>query len=174
MTAPVLHTQRLVLRQFELSDTYWVYEASLDPQLAHFVELPHPYQVAHARHFVEAVAMGGWITGERAEFAVQAGEKPVGRIGLGLGPGSGEIGYWLAPEGRGHGYATEAARAVCQWAFDRLRLEIIEWRAEVGNVASRRVAERVGFTVEATLRRRLFHRGERVDTWVGSLLPTEL
>jgi RimJ/RimL family protein N-acetyltransferase len=44
----------------------------------------------------------------------------------------------------------------------------------VGNVASRRVAEKAGFRVEATLRRRLVHRGVRVDAWVGSMLPDEL
>jgi RimJ/RimL family protein N-acetyltransferase len=175
MAGPVLHTARLVLRPFELTDTHWVYQTSLDPELARFVSVPEPYEPAHARYFVEQVAMAGWSTGERAEFVIEGpGGRPVGRVGFGLGPGSAEIGYWLTPEGRGHGYATEAARAACRWAFDQLRLEIIEWRAEVGNHASRRVAERVGFTVEATLRKRIVHRGRRVDVWAGSLLPSEL
>ncbi|NYF42842.1 RimJ/RimL family protein N-acetyltransferase [Streptosporangium sandarakinum] len=38
---------------------------------------------------------------------------------------------------------------------------------------SRRVAEKAGFVVEATLRRRLLHRGMRVDVWVGSPLRDE-
>ena len=64
-------------------------------------------------------------------------------------------------------------RALCGWAFAALDLEIIEWRAQVGNSASRRVAERAGFLIEATLRRRQIHRGMRVDVWVGSLLAGE-
>lgn len=50
---------------------------------------------------------------------------------------------------------------------------MIEWRAEVGNHASRRVAEKAGFVREGTLRKRLFHRGTVVDAWVGSLLSDE-
>ena len=44
----------------------------------------------------------------------------------------------------------------------------------VGNDASWRVAEKLGFTREGTCRRRLAHRGERLDGWVGGLLAGEL
>lgn len=170
----MIRTDRLVLRPFRPDDADWVLRISVDAQTARYVELPQPYELRHARYFVEEIAIGGTARGERAEFAVEADGEPVGRVGFGLGNGSAEIGYWLDSSARGHGYATEAARAACAWLFGERRLEIIEWRAEVGNVASRRVAERVGFVVEATLRRRLFHRGVRVDAWVGSLLPSEL
>jgi RimJ/RimL family protein N-acetyltransferase len=91
---------------------------------------------------------------------------PAGRLTL--------VGYWVDPRVRGQGVATEAVRTLCRWAFAALDLELVEWRAEVGNVASRRVAEKAGFLVEATLRRRLVHRGARVDAWVGSLLPADV
>jgi hypothetical protein len=74
----------------------------------------------------------------------------------------------------GRGIATAAVAAGCRWAFTHLQMEVILWRAEIGNLPSRRVAENVGFTIEATLRLRLRHRGTRVDAWVGSLLPGEL
>jgi RimJ/RimL family protein N-acetyltransferase len=63
---------------------------------------------------------------------------------------------------------------VCRWASTTLSVDLIEWRSEVGNAASRRVAEKAGFLIEATLRKRLVHRGVRVDTWVGSLLKEEM
>jgi RimJ/RimL family protein N-acetyltransferase len=69
---------------------------------------------------------------------------------------------------------TDAARLACQWGFDALGLGRIEWWATVGNDASRRVAEKLGFTFEGTCRARLLHRGVRVDGWVGGLLPGEL
>jgi RimJ/RimL family protein N-acetyltransferase len=62
---------------------------------------------------------------------------------------------------------------MCGWAFTTLDLDIIQWSCEVGNTASRRVAEKAGFLVEATLRKRLLHRGQRVDAWVGSILEDE-
>ena len=54
--------------------------------------------------------------------------------------------------------------------FAELGLRRIEWRAEVGNDASRRVAEKAGFTVEGLLRQALLTDGERRDCWVGSLV----
>ncbi|MFD0517687.1 GNAT family N-acetyltransferase [Paractinoplanes durhamensis] len=90
------------------------------------------------------------------------------------GRGAGQIGYWLDPAARGRGVATAAVLMLCGWGFGRLGLDLIEWRAEVGNIASRRVAEKAGFRLEATLRQRLVHRGVRVDAWVGSMLASEL
>jgi RimJ/RimL family protein N-acetyltransferase len=76
----------------------------------------------------------------------------------------------MDPRSRNQGVATAAVRALCRWIFTAQDLALIEWRCEVGNLASRRVAEKAGFLIEATLRRRLVHRGQRVDAWVGSLL----
>jgi RimJ/RimL family protein N-acetyltransferase len=165
------------LRPFTMDDIPWVYEVSLDPALRQFVQLPQPYEPAHAEYFVREMAIAGWADRRRVEFVVVAtgdGAR-LGRVGLGLDRnGSAEVGYWMDPAARGRGVATAAVRALCRWAFDSLGLDLIEWRAEVGNAASRRVAEKAGFRLEATLRRRLVHRGERVDAWVGSVLSPEL
>jgi RimJ/RimL family protein N-acetyltransferase len=168
---------RLVLRPFTLADVPWVYDVSMDSALQQYVELPMPYELEHAEYFVREIAIGGWGTGQRAEFLVEdAGTATrLGRVGLGLArAGLAEIGYWVDPKTRTRGVATEAVRAACHWGFHGLGLQLIEWRAEVGNLASRRVAEKAGFLIEATLRRRLLHRGVRVDAWVGSLLAGEV
>ena len=94
-------------------------------------------------------------------------------IGLGLdGQGSAEIGYWLAAEARGSGLMTETVRLVADHAFDPkgLGLQRLIWHASVGNWASRRVAWRLGFTVEGTIRAHLPKHGERQDAWVATLL----
>ncbi|MFK8911523.1 GNAT family N-acetyltransferase [Streptomyces sp. YS-3] len=85
-----------------------------------------------------------------------------------------ELGFWAAKEHRGRGYMTEAALAAARWAFGSAGVERLEWRAEVGNKASRAVAEKAGFTVEGTLRGGLVHGGTRRDSWVGGLLPGDL
>ncbi|MFJ2647462.1 GNAT family N-acetyltransferase [Streptomyces sp. NPDC087420] len=154
-----------------------MYEVSLDPALQRFVRLPSPYRRRDAAFFVDQVALAGWDSGRRAEFVAEdpATDRPLGRVGLGLRPnGSAEIGFWTDPAARHHGVATWAVGAVCGWAFRTLGLSIVEWQAEVGNEAARRVAEKAGFQVEATLRRRLIRRGGRVDAWVGSLLPEDV
>ncbi|MDT0317279.1 GNAT family N-acetyltransferase [Streptomyces millisiae] len=177
MTPVVLEAGRLRLRPFTEGDVDWVHRVSLDPALQRFIDLPAPYRRADAEHFVRRLAVDGWAAGSRAEFLVEdaATADRLGRVGLHLrGDGTAEIGFWVAPAARGRGVAPTAAAAACRWGFADLGLALVEWRAEVGNDASRRVAEKVGFRVEATLRKRLRHRGERVDAWVGSLLPDEL
>src|SRR4051812_11389124 len=57
-----------------------------------------------------------------------------------------EVGYWLAPWGRGRGAATRAVDLICEWGFGTLGLERIELHAHTENAASRAVAARAGFT----------------------------
>jgi RimJ/RimL family protein N-acetyltransferase len=64
-----------------------------------------------------------------------------------------EIGYWRRSGHGGQGIVTEAVRALARMAFDALRAERVEIRMDDRNVASRRVAERAGFTLEGVLRR---------------------
>ena len=166
-------TERLILRPFTTEDIAWVFEVSQDPAVQQFVQVPSPYRMEHARYFVEQLAIAQTVSGQRAEFVVEdaaTGER-LARVGLGMrGDGTAEVGYWTAPAARGRGVAPEAVRAVCRWGFDVRGLELVEWRAEVGNHASRRVAEKAGFVMEGQLRKRLVHRGQRVDAWIGSLL----
>lgn len=167
----------LVLRPFTVDDVEWVYEVSQDAALQQYVQIPSPYLMEHARYFVEHIALELGARGERAEFVVedaQTGER-LARVGLGMrGDGTAEVGYWTAPAARGRGVAPAAVQAICRWAFAERGLELVEWRAEIGNDASRRVAEKAGFVLEGSLRKRLVHRGERVDAWIGSLLKGEL
>lgn len=175
MERNVIEAGWLTLRPFTTEDIGWVYDVSQDQAVQQWVRVPSPYRLADAACFVRQMAIAGWDSGQRAEFvaADSATGQRLGRVGLGLdSAGGGVIGYWVDPGARLRGVATDSVRAVCHWAFTALALEIIEWRAEVGNLASRRVAEKAGFLIEATLRKRLVHRGTRVDTWVGSLLPT--
>jgi RimJ/RimL family protein N-acetyltransferase len=57
-----------------------------------------------------------------------------------------EIGYWVTREARGRGVATRTVLLVTHWALTDLGLTVIELLADVQNVASRRVAEKAGYT----------------------------
>jgi len=73
--------------------------------------------------------------------------RALGGVGF-HGPPSGgvvEIGYDLADSVRGHGYATEAARAVCAYALEQPGVELVVAHTEPDNSASQRVVARVGF-----------------------------
>ena len=81
-----------------------------------------------------------------------------------------ELGYILAPEARGRGAATEALRQLTEWGFAR-GFERLELRGDADNVASRRVAERCGYTLEGILRSVYFKEGRRSDMFIYSRLP---
>jgi RimJ/RimL family protein N-acetyltransferase len=167
----------LTLRPFTPADIPWVYEVSLDPVLQRFMQVPSPYRLEDAASHVELEYIAGGDGARRAEFLAEdaATAARLGRVGLRVRePGAAEIGYWVDPRARNRGVATTAVRAVCEWAVTAKGIEFIEWRCEAGNIASRRVAEKAGFLIEATLRKRRVRHGVRVDEWVGSLLGDEV
>ncbi|HEX6290959.1 MAG TPA: GNAT family protein [Herpetosiphonaceae bacterium] len=83
------------------------------------------------------------------------------------------IGYWLSQQATGQGIMTRAARAMLGFAFDDLSLNRVALEAEVGNVRSRAVAERLGFTFEGIRRHGWVNRGQFVDIAVYSLLASD-
>jgi len=63
---------------------------------------------------------------------------------------TGEVMYWLAPQGRGRGVATTAVKLLVEWAFAELGFERITLQTRRDNVRSQRVAERLGFQRSGT------------------------
>lgn len=177
-----LRGPRTVLRAPRQDDVDAVYAACQDPEIARWTTVPSPYRRRDAEFFVRQVAERGWRDGSDAVFLgfEDPGDRLVGAVSLHgvredrCGVRMAEVGYWTAKEMRGRGLTTEAVRLVCGWGFASLELARIEWYAEVGNDASRRVAEKAGFTVEGTLRGRMRRDGAGVDAWVGGLLPGDI
>lgn len=172
-----LTSNRLVLRMPVESDVDAITQACQDPDIQRWIPVPVPYEREHAVAFVEDCAEQ-WAAGTGAmTWAVldAAGGHLVGMASLhARDAGMKELGFWTAPWARGKGVMTEAATLVCRYAFEVLGMGRVEWWAAVGNEASRRVAEKVGFQVEGTCRARLAHRGQRLDGWVAGLLPDDL
>jgi len=63
-----------------------------------------------------------------------------------------EIGYFVRQRFAGQGYITEAVRGIAHFAFEKLGARRVEIHCDARNERSRRVAERAGFELEATLR----------------------
>ena len=64
--------------------------------------------------------------------------------------GVAEIGYGILDEHQGKGYATEALRSACRWAFLHPNVTSLEAETEAGNLASQRVLEKCGFRPNGT------------------------
>ena len=84
-----------------------------------------------------------------------------------------EIGYILHPNYWGRGYVPEAARALIDLAFKELNLHKIELSCFGYNLQSQRVAEKLGFTLEARIRDRKDAQGNRCDDLRYGLLKSE-
>lgn len=177
MDPVTLTTARLLLRTVGSHDTDAVYAAVQDADIQRWTTIPSPYRPEHAHGFTTQLVPDGWADGSMFTFGVflPEGEELVGMLAITMRSlGVGEVGFWASKAHRGNGYITEATTTVSRWAFTHLSVDRVEWRAEVGNTASRAVAERAGFTMEGTLRSAINNKGVRRDCWVASLLPSDL
>jgi len=148
----VLETDRLIIRRFR--------EADLAPWLTH---LNTPQVRAHLGGVVSAEEMsgkfarqsaswgdgkGGWLAIERQTDGEFLGYCGFGPITTEAAPedlrGTTEIGWTLRSDCWGHGYATEAARAVLAMAFERFGLPVVCSQTSEANRGSWRVMERLG------------------------------
>jgi RimJ/RimL family protein N-acetyltransferase len=85
----------------------------------------------------------------------------------------GEIGWTLHPDFAGHGYAAEAARAVLDIAFARLRLHRVYAELDPRNDASIALCKRLGMREEAFFVKDLWFKGEWADTGIYAILREE-
>ena len=114
---------------------------------------PHPYAVADARSFIDLMSREDPCT----SFAIVMDERCVGGIALerqhDVHRLTAELGYWLGFDYWGRGIATQAIVGITAWAFEALDLQRIFAEPYADNLASCRVLEKAGFTLEGTLRR---------------------
>lgn len=173
-----LRTERLLLRPYRPTDAPAVAEACRDELIQRWLPLPNPYTDADALTWCRDVAPRFRETGEGIEWAAirLADERLIGSFGLkrtDWRARSSEIGYWVAPWGRGEGLAVEAVVAVARWLLVEQRFERMVLRAATGNTASQRVAEKAGFVREGVARNAGFTNAGRTDLIVFSLIRSD-
>ncbi len=139
---PLLAAERLVLRAPCAADIGAVAALANDRRLAaNTARIPYPYGVADAEQFI---ASANQRDGE-ASFVICLDNAPIGACGIDPRGDGIELGYWLGTAYWGRGFATEAARAVIDYAFGELAHETLQAGARVSNPASRRVLEKCAF-----------------------------
>jgi RimJ/RimL family protein N-acetyltransferase len=153
---PEYETARLVLRALSEADATAVAASAGDRRVARFlVQVPSPYPLALARRWVTS-RIGWWHDDGGLTLAIARREKPaalIGTVALRRVGHRAELGYWLAADAWGHGYATEAARALVDAGFGELGLSRIYAQVLEGNAPSVHVLAKLGFVHEGTKRR---------------------
>lgn len=131
--------------------------------------------VADSEAFIR-FQLQSFAQGEGAQFGIWLGGVYVGTTGFGYISQEfrcAEVGYWLGADYRGRGVVTKVCRYLCGYLFGELGLNRIEIRCAETNLKSRAVPERLGFTLEGTLREMGYTRDGWVDQRVYSLLKRE-
>jgi RimJ/RimL family protein N-acetyltransferase len=166
---PQLTDGSVTLRELREDDVDTIVAYCNDPAMERWTTVPWPYRREHALEYV-AAGRRSWAEGSRFDFGIENEGRLVGAIDLRrpILPSLAEVGYALAPEGRGHGLMSRALRLILPWGAQQ-GIQVVQWRANVGNWASRRAAWAVGFTVEGPLPGLLEHRGAITDGWLGSM-----
>ena len=177
LPTPTLHTARLLLRPFTAADGDAIFALQSNPRVLRYWDSPPWKERARAERFLE-LCQQVESEGTGARLAI---ERAADRVFIGWcclmkwNPGyrSAAMGYCLSDTAWGQGFATEAAGALLQWAFDTLDLNRMQAETDTRNTASARVLEKLGFTREGTLREDCIVDGEVSDTWVFGLLRRE-
>jgi RimJ/RimL family protein N-acetyltransferase len=170
-----LQTPRLVLDAVGPGDAARIAEYCSDPELQRFVPVPVPYGLAEAEEFIGEHVATVASSARGMLWAIRAGGAGFAGV-VELMPradGLDEIGFWMGASHRGHGYMTEAVRAVVEHAFDAVGERRILWRGYLDNVASAVVARRAGFRYEGVERAGGLHRGDPVDMHRAAILATD-
>lgn len=166
---PSLTTARLTLRATTDADAETLFPMLADAQTMRWWSRPPTASVEEVRDYLEPASAKWrrWIitrTGHDAAIGwVSAGERR---------PGVTEIGYILAPQAQGHGFAREAVSTVIDQLFAEGYRRVFA-DTDPDNVASNALLERLGFRREGLLRAEwLTHIGVR-DSVIWGLLASE-
>ncbi len=175
LPAPTLTTDRLRLRPFEDTDASGLFALHSDAVVLRYWDSPAWSEPARAERFIAACRQMA-EEGTGARLAVESDGTFLGWCSVSRwNPEfrSAALGYCYNEAAWGHGYGTEAARALLGWAFDAMDLNRVQAEADTRNAASGRVLEKLGFVREGTLREDCIVNGEVSDSWVYGLLRRE-
>ncbi|HYH33665.1 MAG TPA: GNAT family N-acetyltransferase, partial [Nocardioides sp.] len=167
LPTPTLSTPRLRLRPFTSGDADVLFALHSNAFVLRYWDSPPWSEPARAERFIARCRQ---IAEEAsgARLAIDRGSDGafLGWCGLtrwNPDHRSASLGYCLDDAAWGQGYATEAARAVLQWAFDTLDLNRVQAEVDTRNAPSARVLAKLGFVREGTLREDCIVNGEVSD-----------
>jgi RimJ/RimL family protein N-acetyltransferase len=177
LPTPSLTTARLRLRPFEDGDAADLYALHSDAHVLRYWDGPPWRDPARAQRFLEVCreqaeeGTGARLAVERSSDGTFLGWCTLSR----WNPEhrSAGLGYCYTQAAWGHGYATEAAQALLDWAFAALDLNRVQAETDTRNLASAHVLEKLGFVREGLLREDCVVEGVVSDTWVYGLLRRE-
>lgn len=177
--AEPIETERLRLRSYGDGDLDDLHAIRSRPEVVRYL-----YGEVRTRHEVEAMlaeriaATSLWEDDDMLVLAVERRDdgRVIGDVTLWLRSAEhrqGEIGFAFHPDAQGQGFAREAATAVLELAFGRVRLHRVFGRTDARNEASAALMGRLGMRQEAHLRENEIFKGAWGDELIFAVLEGE-
>ncbi|WP_209427321.1 GNAT family N-acetyltransferase [Pararhodobacter sp. SW119] len=151
-TAPIIRTERLLLREPILADWPSFAEVMTSDRARH---MGGPFSIEYAwGAFCHGIALWQLFGVGNLSIELRATQQCIGQIEINQGPRfpEPELGWQLQSEAEGKGYAYEAAIALRDWAFRERKLDTLVSYIGRENSRSIRLAERLGATLDAHAR----------------------
>lgn len=149
----IIKTSNLTLRPWKEDDAECLYHFARNPNIGPIAGWPPHTSVEDSLNIIKTVFS------KKETYAIVKNNIPIGCVGMLFHPdtnhwwgeGAAELGYWIAEEYWGNGYAKESAEILIKRAFDDLKVKTIYATYRIGNTQSKRVLEKLGFKYYAEL-----------------------
>ena len=174
---PKIETERLILRKMNLNDAQDLYEYASDAEVTRYVTWDTHKSIEDYRNFLKSVIqryekkeVSGW------GVVLKENKKFIGTCGYmwwHIGCARAEMGYALSRKYWDKGLMTETVKEIIKFGFEKMKLNRIEARCMIGNIASEKVMEKVGMTFEGIMREQMYAKGVFSDLKMYSILRRE-
>ncbi len=151
-----METERLILRPWHEDDADALYRYASDPAIGSAAGWPPHTSAENSREVIQTV----FSAPETYAVVLKESDEPIGCCGIVpsdyrhsdlIGDNDAEIGYWIGQPHWGYGFIPEAVSALLQRCFTLLGYDAVWIGFFEGNVKSRRVAEKCGFSYHHTI-----------------------
>lgn len=152
-------TERLVLRKPLMDDAPVLHDAYMqDPEVTRFTAWRPHQQLNETEKFIQS-CIAAWEKEIRFPCVITLRDKdePFGMIDFHITGCTVGLGYVIARSHQRKGYATEATRAIINWAFQQSSIYRVNASTDVENIPSQRVLEKSGMQREGILRKYIVH-----------------
>ena len=171
---PTLTDGVVTLRAHHDGDIDRCVEQCHDPASQRWTTVPLGYSRDDAARYIRDFMPAMWATDREWGFAVEYDGRFAGTVSLrNEGDRRAEIAFGAHADARGTGALERGCRLLLDWGFAEREVRTVIWYAYPGNWASRRLAWKLGFSFDGTLRSWLVQRDEPRDAWAGTLLAGE-
>ncbi len=145
MRTILFDSERLTFKEFHIEDAPDLYLLNSDPEVIKYTGDPPFHSIEDAENFVRNYDHYQKHDFGRWSVFLKSTQEFIGWCGIKLNEhGDHDLGFRFHQKDWGQGYATEAAKASLNYAFNKLKIETVIGRAANENLASIRVLEKLG------------------------------